>query len=133
MKKYNHTLIIDDDPISCFINQKMIETVELTQNMQVVNNGAEALNYIKSQYRPNGVEKENLDLIFLDLNMPVMDGFEFLQLFESLDERYWINVDVVVLTSSNNQLDISSSNNHRVKAYLNKPLTTESLKKVFEY
>lgn len=132
MKKFKCTLVIDDDPISCFINQKIIETIELTQQIAVVHNGAEALDYImKNDHASTGKENKP-DLIFLDLNMPVMDGFEFLQKFKALDRKYSENVEIVVLTSSNNQADINKAKSYGVNAYLTKPLTVESLNLLFK-
>lgn len=132
MKRFKSTLVIDDDPISCFINQKIIETTQLTKQIAVVHNGVEALDYIKNNTNANAENGSGPDLIFLDLNMPVMDGFEFLQKFRALDSKYWKNVEIVVLTSSNNQTDINKANDYNVRAYLTKPLTVEGLNSLFE-
>ena len=131
MKKFKSTLIIDDDPISCFINQKIIERADLSQNIKVVDNGAEALDYLMIDFNENSDDGDKTDLIFLDLNMPVMDGLEFLQKYKALDRKYWENVEIVVLTSSNNQSDIDNTKTYNVLAYLTKPLTLESLNKLF--
>ncbi|NEN24239.1 response regulator [Cryomorpha ignava] len=132
MKKFKSTLIIDDDPISCFINQKIIERTELTQHIAVVHNGAEALEYIVKDVSANSETGNKPDLIFLDLNMPGMDGFEFLQKYKALERNYWENVEIVVLTSSNNQTDINKTKGYNVMAYLTKPLTVESLNSLFK-
>lgn len=124
-------MIIDDDPISSFINQKIIEKAELTQQIEVVQNGAEALDYLMKSFIEDAEKESKPDLIFLDLNMPVMDGFEFLQKFKGLDRKYWENVEIVVLTSSKNQSDIDQTKIYNVRGYLNKPLTVESLYTLF--
>lgn len=130
MKNFKNTLLVDDDPISCFINQKIIEKTELARHIAVVHNGAEALDYIIKNVMIN-TENGKPDLIFIDLNMPVMDGFEFLQKFKALDAKYSENIEIVVLTSSNNQADIKKAKNYNVIAYLLKPLTVESLNSLF--
>lgn len=132
MKRFNSTLIVDDDPISCFINQKIIERANLTEHIVVKENGAEALEYLMKDFSGNVENKDKPDLIFLDLNMPVMDGLEFLQKFKALDSKYWENVEIVVLTSSNNQSDIDNTKKYNVTAYLNKPLSVETLNTLFK-
>lgn len=132
MKKFKSTLIIDDDPISCFINQKIIERADLSQQIKAVNNGAEAIDYLMNDFNENTDDGNKTDLIFLDLNMPVMDGLEFLQKFKALDSKYWENVEIVVLTSSNNQSDIDNTKKFDVSAYLNKPLSVETLNTLFK-
>jgi|SRR5690554_4594325 len=132
MKKYNCTLVVDDDPISCFINQKIIELSNITDHIAIVHNGWEALEYISNNLSHNRGFSAKSDLILLDLNMPVMNGFEFLEKFESWEQGFRDNIEVVVLTSSNSQSDIERVKAFDVKSYLSKPLTIEGLKSLFK-
>lgn len=126
-RKFKCTLVVDDDPISCFINQRIIELTNITQHVEIVHNGKEAINFIqKSIQQP--LEYQVLpDLIFLDLNMPVMNGFEFLRVFEDFPTTYREEVKIVILTSSNNISDRTKANSFNVAQYINKPLTIENI------
>lgn len=126
IRKFKCTLVVDDDPISCFINQKIIELTNITQRVKIVHNGEEAFNFIQNSIqRPS--ENQNLpDLIFLDLNMPVMNGFEFLSIFQDFPRNYREEVKIVILTSSNNIADRNKAKHFNVSRYINKPLTIEN-------
>ncbi|KAA1243995.1 response regulator [Aquimarina sp. RZ0] len=78
MKKLKF-LLIDDSPSTNFFNKVMIEKISVSEEIQNVENGAEALQVLNS-YVP--------DLILLDINMPVMDGWEFLEEFQKSDARF---------------------------------------------
>src|ERR1700712_1618420 len=100
MKKLNTVLLVDDDRITNFINQRLIEKLNITQNVTALLNGKEAIDYIKT----TNLEKKQLpDLILLDINMPVMDGFEFVNSFRAL--LYEKKVIIVMLTTSSNEKD----------------------------
>ena len=78
MKKVNLTCIIDDDPIFVFGIKKVMELINFSDSIMVFKNGQEALDNL----RPIILAKENLpDIILLDLNMPVLDGWQFLDEF----------------------------------------------------
>lgn len=123
--------MVDDDPISCFINQKIIELSEITDQIAIVHNGREALEYISKNLAESEDSKSNL--ILLDLNMPVMNGFEFLEKFQSWEPELQENIEVVVLTSSYSESDIEKVKAFGIKTYLSKPLTIEGLQSLFEH
>lgn len=123
--------MVDDDPISCFINQKIIELSEITDQIAIVHNGREALEYISKNLAESEDSKSNL--ILLDLNMPVMNGFEFLEKFQSWEPELQENIEVVVLTSSYSESDIEKVKAFGIKTYLSKPLTIEGLQLLFEH
>lgn len=124
-RKYKCTLVVDDDPISCFINQKILELTKITEHVKIVHNGAEAIDYIRNSIQQQPELQIIPDLIFLDLNMPVMNGFEFLNIFQDLPFEYRKAVKIVILTSSNNKSDIQRAKDYNVARYINKPLTLE--------
>ena len=120
MVQLESVLLVDDDKITNFLNQRLIEKLSVTKSVKVVCNGKEALEYFQknSSILP--------DLILLDINMPVMDGFEFVDNFKTLglDKK----IVIVMLTTSSNEKDIERiAKNNLVSGYINKPLTNEKL------
>ncbi|WMJ73731.1 response regulator [Cytophagaceae bacterium ABcell3] len=127
MRKLNAILLVDDDQITNFINKRLIKKLEVADDIQVALNGEEALNLIKKCQKE---EVECPDVIFLDINMPVTDGFGFLKAFEGMDVNK--DVNVIVLTTSSNPKDIKNLESYQIKGFLNKPLTEEKVKEVIE-
>lgn len=130
-KKFKCTLVVDDDPISCFINQRIIELTHITQHVKVVHNGEEAIDFIHKSFKETPKDQHLPDLIFLDLNMPVMSGFEFLSVFQDFPRAYRDEVKIVILTSSNNIADRNKAELYNVSRYINKPLTVETVRSLF--
>jgi CheY-like chemotaxis protein len=123
--KFDRVLLIDDNDIDNFINERMITTNYFSSQVVVKNSGEAALKYLL-----DNAENENFlpQLIFLDLNMPVMDGFAFLAEFEKLPQKIRSNSKIVVLSSSISPEDIDrASTNVFVVKYINKPLNEKYL------
>jgi CheY-like chemotaxis protein len=122
-KKFNKVLLVDDDKINNFINIRLIRRIGLSDDIIVTNNGQEAISYLQQ------CEKDEWPaLILLDINMPVMDGFEFLEEFEKLDFNAGEKPMIVVLTTSTNMHDIQKVESSPIAAgYINKPLTEDNL------
>lgn len=123
MKKINCVLLVDDDTINNFINERLLRKANITEEVKVALNGKEALDYLSSRSEDKGVP----ELILLDINMPVMDGFEFLDAFEKLDLKNKDNVVIVMLTTSTNPNDTQRLIKSGVAGYINKPLTEQKL------
>lgn len=130
MKKLNCVLLVDDDSINNFINERLIRKANISEEVQVVLNGKEALDYLKR--RSEAYNKRSPDLILLDINMPVMDGFEFLEAFKKLDLKDKKSIVIVMLTTSTNPNDTQRLNNSEVVGYINKPLTVKKLMDIVE-
>lgn len=130
-KKLNAVMLIDDNEIDNLINQKMIESINMADNIFIHSGAKGALEYLKNIEKI----KENSDkflpeIIFLDIDMPLMDGFQFIEEFVKLEETTKQYCKIILLTSSLDPKDIAKSKkNSLVLKYLNKPLTQESLKK----
>jgi CheY-like chemotaxis protein len=118
--KYDRVLLIDDNDIDNFINERMITTSHFSKSVVVRNSGEGALQYL----RDNAADESILpQVIFLDLNMPAMDGFGFLEEYAVLPESIRKCCKVVVLSSSISPEDINRvSMNPYVLKYVNKPL-----------
>jgi len=123
--KFKKVLLIDDNDIDNFINERMITTSNFSEKVVVKNSAEGALDFLRSSASDVNALPE---VIFLDLNMPVMDGFGFLEEFEKLDELVRNHCHVVVLSSSISAEDINrASTNPYVTRYVNKPLSEKYL------
>jgi CheY-like chemotaxis protein len=131
MKKLNKVLLVDDDYISNFLNKLLIRDMNLTDKTFFASNGEEALDFIrKNCVITEGKEDENtLDLVLLDINMPVMDGFEFLEEYNRIENKR-NNIYIVMLTSSSDYKDMQEAKKYNVAGFLNKPLTEEKINNV---
>jgi CheY-like chemotaxis protein len=123
--KFERVLLIDDNDIDNFINERMITTNLFSKEVIVKNSADAALQFLKENEGNDAVMPQ---LIFLDLNMPVMDGFGFLAEFEKLSEKIKKTAKVIVLSSSISPEDINrASTNQYVVKYVNKPLNEKYL------
>ena len=120
-----NVLLVDDNEIDNSIHQKVIEMDGFALHIVARQNGKSALAYLEaSKNNPSTFP----DLIFLDLNMPVVNGFVFLNEFERLYSPLNTKCKIVILTSSENERDIERVYNFKsVIFYTTKPLTSEAL------
>jgi CheY-like chemotaxis protein len=127
-KKYRSVMLIDDNEIDNLINQKMIEAASMTEHIYVHTGAKSAIEFLRNMEKLDLADKVLPDVIFLDIDMPLMDGFQFLDEFEKLTTSTKKKCKIVMLTSSINPQDFNRSKKYlNVKLYLNKPLTHESL------
>ena len=122
-KKLNCTLLIDDDVVSNFISEKVINNANITNELKVAKNGHVAIKYLEKC--SSSGENTCPELIFLDVNMPVMDAFDFLFLYRKLHAKN--KGSIVILTSSDNPNDIKHLSQFEIMDYINKPLTDEKI------
>src|SRR5690606_3191853 len=99
----NTAYIIDDDDIYIFGIKKLIQIKQLCKNLLVFNNGQEAIDHIKSINSPH---EEFPDIILLDINMPVMDGWEFLDEYAKINPQLKKSTTIYMVSSSINPQDI---------------------------
>jgi CheY-like chemotaxis protein len=125
--RYESVLLIDDNDIDNFINQRIITSYYFANSVIVKNSAIGALEHLKKS------SDELPNIIFLDLNMPIMDGFGFLDEFHKLitaDEKYK-QCKIIVLSSSMSPDDINKASiNPYVLKYINKPLTESYLEAI---
>lgn len=126
----NLVMLVDDNDTDNFISRRIIEITKFAPKVEVKNSGKSALEYLeKAQNNPDLLP----DLIFLDINMPIVDGFSFLFEFSRFPEVVKEKCKIVVLSSSDNKRDIERIISEKyVIMFITKPLTDEALKKVKE-
>lgn len=126
---FRNVMLIDDSEIDNFINQKMIEGCNFAENVYVHTSSKSALEFLKNFDR-NGVFPKELTpgIIFLDINMPIMDGFQFADEFQKFGQDLKDVIKIVFLTTSLNPQDQEKAmKTPGVLKYINKPLTREHL------
>lgn len=130
-KKYRTVMLIDDNEIDNLINQKMIEAASIAENIYTHTGAKSAIEFLRNMEKLDVAGEVLPDVIFLDIDMPLMDGFQFLDEFEKLSEVTKKKCRIVMLTSSINPQDFNRSKKYdNVKLYLNKPLSHDSIVKL---
>lgn len=121
----NLVMLIDDNEIDNFISKRIIELSQFAKRVEVKDSGRSALEYLEQHKEEPDLLPE---LIFLDINMPIVDGFMFLYELENFPKTVQKKCKVVILSSSDNKKDIDKivSNDYVIK-FITKPLTDQAL------
>lgn len=124
-KNIDLVMLVDDNDTDNFISKRIIEITSFANEVEIKNSGKSALEYLEE----NKDKPERLpDIIFLDINMPIVDGFVFLYEFEKFSELVKSKCKVIILSSSDNKRDIDKIvNNDHVIRFITKPLTENAL------
>lgn len=121
-------LLVDDDYTTNFLNGLLLRDIDPAVEVLTALNGQEALDLLRSHCQPRTPACPTL--ILLDINMPVMDGFGFLEAYQHLPEAQRQGLVVVMLTTSVNPRDLARIQGLPVAGFLSKPLTEEKLGQV---
>lgn len=129
-QKLNCVLFIDDDEPTNFLNQMVLESAGCAEHIQIATSGDQALRYLNNN--TGSTDKNDPypqpDLIFLDVNMPAMNGWEFLNEYNHLEEAQKGNVVIIMLTTSLNPDDkLKAKSVPHITGFENKPLTEKKL------
>lgn len=129
MKKVNNLYVIDDDKIYHFLLKTLLKQNGIDTNTTFFSNGQDAIDFIKK----NITEENTPDLILLDVNMPIMNGWQFLEEFTKLGPQLAKKPTIYMISSSNNEVDIEKAKdfNGTVKDYFLKPICKEDIEKIF--
>lgn len=120
-------MCIDDDPITLMLFKKVVKKASFAKEIINASNGKEAITLINT-INSDSIQEKKPQLIFLDLNMPVMGGWEFLDLFNDSNYFNLNNTKVIILTSTIDPEDIKKSKSYpNVIEFLSKPITVEML------
>ena len=128
--KFNCILLIDDDVATNELHKIIIDGTGVAEKVQSVTSGQEALDYLTNsrKYEKNNAPFPQPDLIFLDINMPAMNGFEFIEEYEKLEINQKGRIVVIMLTSSLNPDDqYAAEKIENINGFNNKPLTEQML------
>ena len=123
MERIDTLLLVDDDKIFQYLTQKIIETTNLVNKIKIFSNGFEAIAFL-STYS----DKPELlpDIILLDLNMPIMDGWQFLEEYVRIKPNIAKQITIYILTSSIDPADIKKSEEiSEVSDFIIKPITKD--------
>ena len=120
-------IVIDDDPLNNTICRLTIKKALGPVDVVTFTDPAHGLQYIDTEYS-NPSDEESSTVLFLDINMPVMNGWEFLEKYETLNQSVKKNIKVYILSSSVDDRDIEKAHsNKNIVIYLAKPITKETI------
>ena len=131
----NCILVIDDDEPTNFFTRMILEESGCTRYIKIVQSGREALDYLSNSAQPGCDENcyPCPDLILLDINMPAMNGWEFLEEYKKLDKEHRAKIITVMLTTSLFPEDMARAKEiPEISGFENKPLTTEKLEEILQ-
>jgi CheY-like chemotaxis protein len=124
-EKLNCLMLIDDNPDDNFFHEREIKKTNQLRNVIVKTSGLSALEYLKLKREPHA------DLIFLDINMPRMNGWEFLEEYNLLSKESQSLAIIIMLTTSGNPEDIERAKKWSfVSDFKTKPLTREVMDEI---
>ena len=126
----NKILCVDDDPITLMLCKKVIERTSFAQEIITAQNGEEAIQYFKKIITEikKGNDVDYPKLVLLDLNMPVMNGWEFLDTYLGNKFQDILTSKFIVLSSTIDPDDVNKSKKYNmVIDFMSKPITTEML------
>lgn len=130
MEKIKLACIIDDDSIYVNLIKKIIETKKLCDNLLVFNDGKDGIDYFEALIK--NLDHNIPDVILLDLNMPVMDGWEFIERFTTIRNKFKKTITLYVVSSSINKTDVDKAKSlSSVENYLIKPVVIDELEAIF--
>ena len=123
--KLNCIMLVDDSPDDNFFHEREIKKANLANIVITKGSAKKALEYLTSNEKPRS------DLIFLDINMPGMNGWEFLEEYSRLDNKLQGDVIIIMLTTSDNLDDVARAKKWDIVSdYITKPLTRAMMKEI---
>ena len=127
-------MLVDDDDTTNYLNQRLLENLNAAEKIVIMKDGEEALNYLtKACEAGNTGEYICPDLMFLDIKMPVMDGFEFLDAYKEAKLNFGKEIVIMMLTSSASFYDLEKLKQYPdVKKHYSKSLTEVDVKDIIQ-
>ena len=130
-QKLQQILLIDDSHSDNFIHERRIRNMNVTEKVVTKYNGREAIDYLNTALSEDIYPAP--DLIFLDINMPVMDGWKFLEEYEQLPDEKKARIVLAMLTTSTADQDKERAEKfHQLSKFITKPLTEQDLRVILD-
>lgn len=127
MKKFEKIILVDDDTVINFINEKTIKLTGIAEEIETFTNSEDTLNYLKEN-SDTADKSHTSNIIFLDLNMPGIDGWEFLDTLNEFPKEFKQTYKIFILSSSIDPMDMEKAKNYEiVEDFISKPLTKQQL------
>ncbi len=129
MMKYKDIFVVDDDKTYHFILKNLLNKNKIIVTPSFFENGLDALEILKEKISDNTLP----DLILLDINMPIMDGWQFLAEFKKLKSDFNLSTAIYLVTSSNDPMDLSKAKTYEneISKYFLKPIDDIALCNIF--
>ncbi|MDN5203244.1 response regulator [Fulvivirgaceae bacterium BMA10] len=129
MRKANAVMVIDDDKVNNFIFKKVITSSQIAEDIIMHYGVTDALNDINEMLENHPHDLP--DLIFLDINMPILSGWDFLEAYKELVPKFSKKVNLFMFSSSVSSNDIERAKSYdEVEDYISKPLTLDILEDI---
>lgn len=127
MAKFTDVLLVEDDPITIMVCDRIIKMTSFADKVKSCENGKIAIDYLSGLAENNSIPK----IIFLDINMPVMNGWDFLEEFERIRSRFNLLPRIYLLSSTVDPEDYNKAKSFTLVAdFISKPLSKEALQKI---
>ena len=129
-KVFNKVILVDDDDVSNYLTSKIITNLDIAEDLVIHKNGMQALEFFKEHSDGDLQKVKKPDLVILDINMAIVNGFELLEALSLTN--YLDNTKVVILSSSQDPNDRDIAAQYRINGYLTKPLEASKLKEIIK-
>lgn len=126
--KFKKIMIVDDNEFDCYITSKIINNVDATVDIMEFNSSLTAIGYLEEFQ--NSIDKLP-DLIFLDIYMPILDGFDFIEKFNELSNVIKEHTKICILSTTVDDLYIHKARVNESILFTSKPITKEFLQSIF--
>lgn len=131
-KKLRNVVLVDDNETTSFLNNRLLSRLDVAEQVHTFSKAEQAYQHLWGNTQGEQPGAEAPDLVFVDLKMPGMDGFEFLKLYSALPEAVREKTVMAVLTTSMHAADTARVAQYEGVEYLAKPLTEEKMQKLLQ-
>jgi CheY-like chemotaxis protein len=130
LEKLSSILLVDDDPTTNYLNESLLRSLQVSDQLVIARDGLEALAVLDNQCATPSSSCPAL--IMLDVNMPAMSGMEFLEAYQQLPTSQQEGIIIVMLTTSMNSTDLARLNELPIAGMASKPLTEEKVNTILQ-